>query len=346
MAKGSEDSNGRSSVVEHVIAASDQARLLESLEQLGREYGQVDHPGYLSAIPRLADLLPSDLCELLARLRDGRSAAALLIRGMPLQLTTPTPAHWRDWQPETTLLHDLWLTLVCGQLGEIFCWASLQGGHLLEDLLPIAGLEDVQLGLSSTAGFAFHVDDPFDDDRCDFFGLIAMRNPDRTETMLATIDDADLSGLDADVLFEPRFLIRVDPEHLEGMEITGEVTLKRPVLSGSRSAPRLCLDWAYTDAVPGDTRALAGLAELRARIEAVMTTVVLEPGDLLLVDNHRLVHGRRPFRARYDGNDRWLRHAMMTLDLERSLARRSSAEDRRVGFLPLGDDAMIGSPAS
>lgn len=331
-----EDSNGRSSVEQHVLTASDGTRLLGSLKQLEREYGRFDNPTYLNTIPSLAGLLPPDLAERLSRLRDRRSPAALLIRGMSLQLTTPTPAHWREWRPETTTLHDFWLTLTCGQLGDLFSYASLQEGRLVEDLLPIVGLEDSQLAHSSIGGFDLHVDDPFDDDRCDFFGLVALRNPDRTETMLASIDDADLSGLDLDVLFEPRFLIRVDSEHLEGMGVTDEVTLQRPVLSGSRSAPILCLDWAYTDAVPGDDRARAALADLRARMEAALTTVALEPGDVLLIDNHRLVHGRRPFRARYDGTDRWLRHTMVTLDLERSLARRSSAEDRVVGFLPLG----------
>ncbi|MDN3358516.1 TauD/TfdA family dioxygenase [Actinomadura sp. DC4] len=327
-----------------MIAATDGARLLESLRQLGSKYAEINDPVYLNAIPRLADLLPPDLTDHLARLRDRRSTAALLIRGMPLQVTAPTPTHWREWRPEDTLLHDFWLTLVCGQLGEIFSFTSLQEGSLVEDILPIEGLEDAQLGLSSLGGFDFHVDDPFDEDRCDFFGLIAMRNPDRTETMLAAIDDADLSGLDTEVLFEPRFLIQVDSEHLEGMGITDEVTVRRPVLNGSRSAPGLCLDWTYTDAVPGDTRAQAGLADLRSRMEAVMTTLALEPGDLLLVDNYRSVHGRRPFRPRYDGADRWLRHAMVTLDLGRSLARRSSAEDRRIG--PLSLAAMQGSIGS
>jgi L-asparagine oxygenase len=334
-AKGSEGPKTRQSVEEHVLAASEVARLQESLRQLEREYGQFDNPTYLNTLSGQAHLLPPDLADRLSRLRTQRSPAAVLIRGMPLPLSTPTPAHWRDWKPETTHLHDFWLTLACGQLGDLFSYASLQDGRLVEDLLPIAGLEDAQLGLSSIGGFDLHVDDPFDDDRCDFFGLIAMRNPDRTETMLAAIDDADLSGLDWDVLFEPRFLIRVDSEHLEGMGITDEVTLRRPVLSGSRSAPDLCLDWAYTDPVPGDDRARAGLADLRARLEAVRISIALEPGDVLLIDNHRLVHGRKPFQARYDGNDRWLRHAMVTLDLDRSRARRSSAEDRVVGFLPL-----------
>jgi L-asparagine oxygenase len=333
MTKESDDSNGRSSVAEHVIAATDGARLLESLRQLGRQYGRVDDPVYLSTLPRFADLLPPDLADRLAGFRDGRSPAALVIRGMPLELTAPTPPHWRERPPEATLLHDFWLTLVCGQLGDIFCYASLQDGRLLEDFFPIAGQEKVQLGISSINNFDLHVDDPFDEDRADFFGLLAMRNPDGTATMLAPVDDADLSGLDVDVLFEPRFIIRADPEHLEGMGITDEVTRQCPVLTGSRSAPDLCLDSAYTDAVPGDARARAGLEDLRARLEAAVTMVVLKPGDLLLVANHRLVHGRQAFRPRYDGTDRWMRHCMVTLDLGRSLARRPSAEDRRVGFL-------------
>jgi Fe(II)/alpha-ketoglutarate-dependent arginine beta-hydroxylase len=333
MAKGSDDPNTRSSLEEHVLAADDAARVLDTLRWLEREYGRFDNPEYLASIPRFADRLPSRITDALVRLRTERSPAAVLIRGMELEVSAPTPEHWRDWKPETTVLHDFWLTLACGQLGELFSYASLQEGSLIEDLLPIPGLEDTQLGLSSLAGFDLHVDDSFDDDRCDFFGLIALRNPDRTETMLAAIDDADLSGLDLDVLFEPRFRIRVDPEHLEGMGSAEEVTVQRPVLTGTPSAPGLCLDWSYTDAVPGDERARAALADLKARMEAARFYLALEPGDVLLIDNHRLVHGRRPFRPRYDGNDRWLRHTMATLDLGRSLARRSSPEDRVVGFL-------------
>lgn len=196
---------------EYMVAPADAARIRDSLSQLANTYERFDNSTYLNTISGLTELLPDDLADRLAQLRDRRSSPALRIRGLSFELTTPTPAHWREWQPETTLLHDFWLTLVCGQLGELFSYASLQDGRLVEDLLPIEGLEDAQLGLSSIGGFDFHVDDPFDDDRCDFFGLLAMRNPDRTETILAAIDDADLSGLDVDVLFEPRFLIRVDP---------------------------------------------------------------------------------------------------------------------------------------
>jgi alpha-ketoglutarate-dependent taurine dioxygenase len=51
--------------------------------------------------------------------------------------------------------------------------------------------------------------------------------------------------------------------------------------------------------------------------------VVLEPGDLLVVDNTVAVHGRSPFPARYDGTDRWLQRAFVVADLAPSAAVRS-----------------------
>jgi len=58
MAKGSDDSNGRPSLEEHVLSAADAAHILETLRQLEREYGRFDNPEYLSSIPRFADRLP------------------------------------------------------------------------------------------------------------------------------------------------------------------------------------------------------------------------------------------------------------------------------------------------
>ncbi|WP_399082001.1 hypothetical protein ACGH2B_29630 [Streptomyces sp. BBFR2] len=39
--------------------------------------------------------------------------------------------------------------------------------------------------------------------------------------------------------------------------------------------------------------------------------------DILLIDNHRAVHGRLPFRARYDGTERRLKRICATSDLRR-----------------------------
>ncbi|HRE02697.1 MAG TPA: TauD/TfdA family dioxygenase, partial [Ilumatobacteraceae bacterium] len=50
--------------------------------------------------------------------------------------------------------------------------------------------------------------------------------------------------------------------------------------------------------------------------------VLLEPGDLLIVDNSMVVHGRSPFTPRFDGTDRWLQRAFVVDDLAPSAAER------------------------
>ena len=42
------------------------------------------------------------------------------------------------------------------------------------------------------------------------------------------------------------------------------------------------------------------------------------PGDLAILDNRVTVHGRTPFRPRYDGADRWVQRTFVIADLRRS----------------------------
>lgn len=64
--------------------------------------------------------------------------------------------------------------------------------------------------------------------------------------------------------------------------------------------------------------------------------VHLDAGEVLLFDNCRLVHGRAPFRPRYDGTDRWLRKAVATADLARTRARRSGPRSAGSPLFPAG----------
>src|SRR5260370_13551448 len=77
---------------------------------------------------------------------------------------------------------------------------------------------------------------------------------------------------------------------------------------------------------PHDDEARNALDALLRQLRSSQYDVALEPGDLLIIDNYRAVHGRKPFQARYDGRDRWLKRISVTRDLRKSLAARSSAD--------------------
>jgi alpha-ketoglutarate-dependent taurine dioxygenase len=86
----------------------------------------------------------------------------------------------------------------------------------------------------------------------------------------------------------------------------------------------LRIDPAYMSAVTEDSDAARALAEVSALIGGALTEVSIRPGEVLLLDNYRAVHGRRPFEARYDGRDRWLKRVNVTRDMRRQ--RSAGAE--------------------
>jgi alpha-ketoglutarate-dependent taurine dioxygenase len=75
-------------------------------------------------------------------------------------------------------------------------------------------------------------------------------------------------------------------------------------------------------------RSLTAFQGLCAQIETHMKGVALRPGDCAFIDNFRAVHGRRSFRARYDGQDRWLKRLNVTRNLRGSRAWRPAPDNR------------------
>jgi hypothetical protein len=63
-------------------------------------------------------------------------------------------------------------------------------------------------------------------------------------------------------------------------------------------------------------RAIAALSALHDAVKHSTQQVVLAAGDILVIDNHRAVHGRTPFAPRYDGTDRWLKRALVVQSLD------------------------------
>jgi L-asparagine oxygenase len=271
--------------------------------------------GSLDVFPSYWAALPAGVRTALATMRARTGVSALVIRDSPLrEPVLPTPTHWRGRPADATRRHDVWLALLAGQLGAPVCWSTLQDGRLFQDVLPIAGEERQQTGHSSLSELSFHVEDCFSDDRCDVLALLCVRNPERTPTTVATTEALDLSALDVAALCGDNFVIRPDPEHLRDTGQDAVDLTPRPVLSQEDSGLRLRVDPAFTEPAADDRRCARALDALHEQLAANLVPVRLEPGDLLLGDNRRAVHGRGSFRPRYDGTDRWLRKLTTTYD--------------------------------
>lgn len=343
-------------IVRHNLDDREISKSLQLVHELASSFGSVEDEILLSDLNIFAHQLPQGVREFLNRFRlsDGGAGVAIL-SGYPIEQDRvgPTPSHWDYRTVKPSTLHEDLFFILCGSLlGDVFGWATQQGGHLVHDVLPIKGQEREQMGGSSTETLFWHTEDAFHPYRADHVGLMCLRNPNNIETTIGTFNPHDLDEEALDILFQPRFTIHTDkshtPEHrakssdrrnatgstLDAAYLRRQKTEQSPpkkaILSGCRSHPHLCIDPVYMDDLSADPQAKQAVESLSDAIEANLQGVSLQPGEILFLDNLRVVHGRSAFNARYDGTDRWLKRINLTRDLCKSRDARSGLSSRLI----------------
>jgi Fe(II)/alpha-ketoglutarate-dependent arginine beta-hydroxylase len=320
---------------------------IESLvATVAKTYGSAEDPEFLMESTLLAHELPRRLRAALNSFRLLEPDSALfVVSGYPVNQDQigPTPEHWQR-PPEArpaALQQDLFFILACSLLGDCIGWQTQQNGRIIHDVVPIKGMEQEQIGTGSEQAIWWHTEDAFHPLHGDYLAMMCLRNPDRVATTFASLERLPLDPDDLEALFEPRYAIRPDNSHIPANGAGGdsdarysriEQMLQQPekiaVLSGDPRSPYIRIDPYFMDPVEDDPRAQRALAALIAAIDARLHDVVLAPGDISIIDNRKAVHGRRAFKARYDGRDRWLRRTNITRDLRKSRQARATPTSR------------------
>lgn len=275
-------------------------------------------------------------------------SACCVISGYPIddERIGFTPTHWKNRvKPSPVLAEDMLLVLFGSLLGEVIGWATQQDGSIVHDIVPIKGHEGEQLGSGSEQPLWWHTEDAFHPCRGDYLGMMCLRNPDKVATTFANLEQVELSEQQRRLLFDSHFTIRPDESHLiknkpdpqsvdgvlgasyEHIEEMRSKPEKIAVLSGDPRSPYVRIDPYFMDKVENE-EAQQALDDFIRVLDQKLSDLVLLDGDLCFIDNFKGVHGRRPFRARYDGKDRWLKRVNITRDLRRSRISRPSAENR------------------
>lgn len=322
--------------------------------EIALEYKSVEESQFIRRATVYAHELPRRIREFLTEFKlleptDG----VCLISGYPIDNARigKTPPHWKLKLDAATSLEEQIMFLLYGcLLGDPFAWATQQDGYLVHDVLPIEDNKYDQLGSGSEEVLFWHTEDAFHAYRADYLGLMCLRNPDGVATTIGAPDLSRLSEKQLDLLFQPRYFIKPDESHMEKNESELHKQLRRqggdevlnaayekikelnstplrvPMLFGSRQAPYVRLDPYFTK--PLDDEASVALKALAQSVDDNIQEVVLQPGDCLFIDNYRIVHGRKAFKARFDGTDRWLKRINLTRDLRKSNGSRVGCEMR------------------
>jgi Fe(II)/alpha-ketoglutarate-dependent arginine beta-hydroxylase len=337
-----------------ILSADEQSSINLLLKQLSAQYNSVEDDNFLKDVGIYAHELPRRVRTLLNDFKVLEQPSGIaMISGFQVDQDKigATPAHWKlKHNSFRTREEEMLLILFGSLLGDVLGWSTQQAGHVVHDVLPIQGHEHEQLGSSSEELLTWHNEDAFHPYRCDYLGMMCLRNPDEVATMVACLDSIDLSGIKVEKLFEACFTIRPDESHLEKnksdiqqlpdemaemlesayrrVEGMNRVPEKIPVLFGHPTSPYVRIDPYFMDNLKDDPASQSELTKLIDCIDANITDLILHAGDIVFIDNFRVVHGRRPFKAKFDGRDRWLKRITLTRDLRKSRNARLTTTSR------------------
>jgi L-asparagine oxygenase len=240
----------------------------------------------------------------------------------------PTPGDWAT-AGESGARYDIQLLLLATVMGAPLAWKGQQDGRFVHNIVPSAGHESEQTGASSTTLLSPHTEDAFHPGRAHLLLLCCLRNHDAVATTAASIRRIRLADEDIAVLTRPVVPILPDDAYADAQSYTEQAPPAVAALFAAEAGLTLRFDPAYTPLDGADPAYRAAYGRLTAELARVSVAVRLAPGEVLVVDNDLVVHGRVPFRARYDGSDRWLKRASVRVPGRRS---RPLAEAREHGY--------------
>ena len=277
---------------------------------------------FLSEAATVLQVLPPDLVSALVAFRTyGSSDDAFVVRGLLPNTVDygPTPEHWSlRAQAKPSFESELCLAALTTLLGDLFSFSSEHEGNLIQNIVPQKSDPYAQTTYGSATFLEWHVEHAFADMRCDYAALLCLRGDPEAATTISAVRHMHIDEPHRTTLFEPRFLVAPDDEQECGPVEHGPVA----VLTGSPEDPFIRLDPLFmTPLDPADHAAAGALAHITECIPDAARQHVLVPGDLMVLDNRRVVHGRTAFTPRFDGTDRWLQKAFVSSSLRRMLVR-------------------------
>ncbi|MEU1994018.1 TauD/TfdA family dioxygenase [Nocardia gamkensis] len=219
----------------------------------------------------------------------------------PLPNTPDTPMS--QLTHKTSIARQAAIISAC--VGHLVGFRCESAGRLCQTIVPVFEHRRAQMSTGSV-GLECHTEQCFNSiSRPDFFTLACLRGDPTAVTYALSAQQIE-SGLSAktiELLRENQFYTRVDDSFVRG-GLDDRMRGPMPVLFGPREDPIVRYD---EDLMIGATIAhTAALGALRDLWQQARISVVLRPGDVLILDNSRVVHGRSPYYPQYDGGDRWL----------------------------------------
>jgi L-asparagine oxygenase len=321
----------------------DEARQMRDLVGLATSNPHEDFEAFFTEARYVSTAMPQRVCEKLAKFAEhGNADGAILIRNLPRDpLLPPTPIKANRQAKINSHLSELWMCSIASFFGEPIGYLQEREGNILQDVFPTPEHANELSSRSFSAALGFHTEmvfHPFSPDHLFLYGLRQDPNKD-AQTLFSGIRKVLLllPAPTKEILFSKSFKLTFSHVHspykVHGKPVSEAEGPNVSILYGEESDPSIRFEKEMmVSQTPGAQEALELLTEL---ITANLSTVTIEPGSLLIVDNRHCVHGRSVFNAEFDGQDRWLRRMHIVRSLEPSACDRKNGS--RIINTDLGD---------
>lgn len=198
-------------------------------------------------------------------------------------------------------------------LGYCVSYIQEQEGRLVQNIVPVHKTEYEQISTSSKVQLALHTETAFHPYKPDYVMLLCLRGDSTAVTTYADVEDivSDLDDETIEYLQKDWYVTGVD----KSFRVDGESyeDFKLPILTKVEDGYNMIYDEDLMK--PINIFAAAALEKFSTLVSKCVKEIVLETGDLLVIDNNKTIHGRKPFQPRYDGADRWVQRMLVRKEL-------------------------------
>lgn len=244
------------------------------------------------------------------------SRAIILHKGLEVGDIPQTPVSSKS--DNLTLNHPRNLLLkYANTFGFPVGYAQEQNGQLIQNIIPQKKTESQQISSSSKTELALHTETAFHPYKPSTVLLLCLRADPKAVTTFAYVDEIVkyLAPETLITLTQPWFITSIDESfrtnNQPDMQLICSILKHKALGMGS------FYEITYDDAlmVGMNDQAQEALIQLKEAIRKCIHKIILESGDLLILNNKTTIHGRLPFDARYDGTDRWVQRALVINNL-------------------------------
>jgi len=277
----------------------------------------------------LSNGLPVRIINILKQFaKHGSETGFLLIKTIPIdQGTLPdTPSGNSYKLGEKTMLSKI-QSLLLNCIGELIAYEAECYGRLFQDVVPIKSMASVQTSLGSNTELEIHTEQAFSKFRPDLLSLACLRGDHSAYTYILPVKRIidNVTAEEIELLKNPLWTTGVDLSFkIDGHDfIDGDVRGPMAIINGNENDPKLIFDQDLMKGITEEAEQLIyKIVDIyyKHRIEHN-----LKPGEIILIDNNRAVHGRSPFFPKFDGKDRFLVRCFSIFDYEKTAYVRTGS---------------------